>query len=371
MATIVVLMAIENFWAYFLRWFGPTTSDNVLDIIKEEEVVSATNEELIQEPEEWSYEVAFQGIYADFNKEIGLNSTTNTLEPNQVAYVVLDFENTGTEIWTQAVGTKQVFLAPMEEEYPSHICHPNWQADCQQAALMQQAEVSPGEIATFEFEILAPSFNGVFPESFVLVNNDEPLYGLPPEMVFSVINGDEQTDTDSTGQPESETPINDNTAETPATTETTPQVASNTVVLPADWHSLSAVEKIYLNPWGCHDTTQIRADNGRCLSGGYTVPNQPKQVIATTINTKTETTPQVASNTVVLPADWHSLSAVEKIYLNPWGCHDTTQIRADNGRCLSGGYTVPNQPKQVIATTINTKTETTPTSCQQHGCLAG
>ena len=44
---------------------------------------------------------------------------------------------------------------------------------------------------------------------------------------------------------------------------------------------------------------------------------------------------------VVLPADWANLSVIEKIRLNPYGCHDTTKIRADNGRCLSGGSTRP------------------------------
>ena len=42
-----------------------------------------------------------------------------------------------------------------------------------------------------------------------------------------------------------------------------------------------------------------------------------------------------------LPANWDQLTWWQKARLNPWGCHDTTKIRADNGRCLSGGYTIP------------------------------
>ena len=86
--------------------------------------------------------------------------------------------------------------------------------------------------------------------------------------------------------------------------------------LPDNWSQLSAAEKIRLNPWGCHDLTKIRADNGRCLSGG-------------------------GLSQVVMPDNWSQLSAAEKIRLNPWGCHDLTKIRADNGRCLSGnGYRI-------------------------------
>ena len=43
------------------------------------------------------------------------------------------------------------------------------------------------------------------------------------------------------------------------------------------------------------------------------------------------------SNTVRLPANWDELSAEEKTAANPYKCLDTTQIRADNGQCLSGG----------------------------------
>ena len=136
----------------------------------------------------------------------------------------------------------------------------------------------------------------------------------------------------------------------PPITSTT-QVATTTpdVLLPDNWHELTVIDKILLNPWGCHDTTKIRADNGRCLSGGYTVPNSQ---IATEETEQTEepseppitSTTQVATTTpdVILPDNWHELTVIDKILLNPWGCHDTTKIRADNGRCLSGGYTVPN-----------------------------
>ena len=116
------------------------------------------------------------------------------------------------------------------------------------------------------------------------------------------------------------------------------------VVLPANWSELSSLEKLLLNPWGCHDTTQIRADNGRCLSGGYTIPDSSQIADNSEDGEPEADTSSVAESdaVVVLPANWSELSSLEKLLLNPWGCHDTTQIRADNGRCLSGGYTIPD-----------------------------
>ena len=114
------------------------------------------------------------------------------------------------------------------------------------------------------------------------------------------------------------------------------------------------VEKILLNPWGCHDTTQIRDDNGQCLRGGYTIPNTVADSVDTPAEEETVEEPAVATETpapaprVVLPANWHELSMVEKILLNPWGCHDTTQIRDDNGQCLRGGYTIPSRVAAAI-----------------------
>ena len=38
---------------------------------------------------------------------------------------------------------------------------------------------------------------------------------------------------------------------------------------------------------------------------------------------------------VTLPENWDELTAAEKIALNPYNCPEPTNIRADNGRCIS------------------------------------
>lgn len=64
--------------------------------------------------------------------------------------------------------------------------------------------------------------------------------------------------------------------------------------------------------------------------------------------------------TVVLPDNWSELSMVEKIRLNPYQCLDTTQIRSDNGRCLSGGSALEEAVPVEEATSIPTVDQETP-----------
>ena len=355
----------RNFWSYFQRWFGPTTSDEP----------SSNDQEVEVEPN-WRFQSTYQGVFNDDSQTTALLSDSNTLNPSQKVYIVADFKNTGNVTWTQESGEEQVLLIPHleNEQDRTWFCHDSWHKDCEQVALMQQVEVEPSQVATFEFWVLAPATNGDFVESFTLLNSANDLEGETISFSFKIIGAGEDTDfstplpaptiieptiEDTIEDTSSTTPIIEIASLTPITPATTPEV-----VLPDNWHELSTIDKIRLNPWGCHDTTQIRADNGRCLSGGYTVPDSQ---IAT--NTEPESEPeessepddsdttQVVATTpeVVLPDNWHELSTIDKIRLNPWGCHDTTQIRADNGRCLSGGYTVPDSQ---IAT--NTEPESEP-----------
>ena len=356
----------RNFWAYFNRWFGPATSDSAFeDVVETEEEGS----------KEWSFEPFFQGVFTDPSKQVALDSVNNRLGPNQSAYVVFDFRNTGTETWTREAGENQVILIPSRPEGRlSQICHSTWQDSCQQVALMNQAEVKTNEVGTFEFEILTPTTNGNLIEHFSLKNQLGLLEEESVQIIFDIIGGDSPQNTNNESSPSTTDNQEDSntveeTGSSPPTTETTTEtVAVNTVVLPDDWRSLNVIEKILLNPWGCHDTTQIRADNGQCLSGGYTIPNAAPIQVADqspspppTTETTTET---VAVNTVVLPDDWRSLNVIEKILLNPWGCHDTTQIRADNGQCLSGGYTIPNAAPIQVADQSPSPPPTTETTTE-------
>ena len=348
----------RNFWSYFQRWFGPTTSGQPLPEESDDETASRPRRIT------WSSDAVYQGVFTDSSQDIALLSDRNFAGPGQEFYLLVDFQNTGTSTWTRESGETQVFLAPdtLEEERISWFCHASWQEECWQAALMQQETVSPLQVATFEFWISVPLTNGEFTESFVLMNDDDQLEGQAANFTFEVIGASQDTDfSNPPSPPETSPTATDSEPNTTENTNPTPEeppeqtVASPTIaVLPANWHQLSTLEKILLNPWGCHDTTQIRDDNGQCLRGGYTVPN----LIASNDNDDAPTPEEppeqtVASPTIaVLPANWHQLSTLEKILLNPWGCHDTTQIRDDNGQCLRGGYTVPGQvATAVIAVT--------------------
>ena len=348
----------RNFWSYFTRWFGPTTGDQ-------------------QQPEEeeqaWTFSTFFKAMFENHEKIAVVDFENTSLQANSTAYIALDFENTGTQTWYRDEGNDQVVLVPHNPEGAgSQLCNSTWQEDCQLVSLMEPEEVGPGEVGTFEFYIQTPSYNGSLTETFTLKNktSGELLQGTVATFNLEIVGG-----TDSPPPPPSSTddsPIDNNlqhnvinkpveNEEPPVTTDTVPpateeqpeeppeeppETQPQTVVLPDNWHELSVVDKILLNPWGCHDTTQIRADNGQCLSGGYTIPTQaapqtpPPQPETSTTPPATATTPR---QTVILPDNWHELSVIEKILLNPWGCHDTTKIRADNGQCLSGGYTIPNQ----------------------------
>ena len=336
----------RNFWNYFQRWFGPTTSGQALPETDDDEAASRPRRTT------WSFEPVYQGVFTDSSQVTAILSDGNFAKPGQEFYLLIDFLNTGTSTWTQENGEAQVLLAPhaSEEERMSWLCHASWQENCEQVALMQQEVVQPLQVATFGFWVSVPLTNGEFTESFILINADNRMEGRAADMTFKVIGASQ--DTDFSNPPTAPASTNNEPAEQENTVATSsgPNVGSTPqVVLPDDWEQLSSVEKTLLNPWGCHDTTQIRADNGQCLRGGYTVPGQviadndddpagnspdPERTVTSLITTPTQ---------VVLPDDWEQLSSVEKTLLNPWGCHDTTQIRADNGQCLRGGYTVPGQ----------------------------
>ena len=371
----------RNFWSYFQRWFGPTTSGQPLPEVDSE---TTSRPRRIT----WSFNPVYQGVFTDSSQATALLSDRNFAEPGQEFYILVDFQNTGTSTWTQESGETQVLIAPhsSEEERTSWLCHTSWQENCGQVALMQQETVQPLQVATFGFWVSVPLTNGEFTESFILVNANHHLEGQAVDLTFEVIGASQDTDFSNpptTPVPPASTdsePVNqENTVAIPTSQDTgsTPQA-----ILPDNWDQLNTIEKILLNPWGCHDTTQIRADNGQCLRGGYTIPGQviadnddnnlpvvntpePEQTVTSLITTPTQ---------AILPDNWDQLNTIEKILLNPWGCHDTTQIRADNGQCLRGGYTIPGQviadnddnnlpvvntpePEQTVTSLITTPTQ--------------
>ena len=337
----------RNFWSYFHRWFGSPTSGLPLPPAEEEEESSPS----------WAYEVSYQGVFEDETQSAALFSNSNRMSPGQTLYVVLDFKNTGSSTWNRDEGAAQVSLFAQGQSL--WLCHDSWLNGCEQPALLEQERVEPGQTGSFEFWVMAPEANGQFVASFSPFNLDNHLSGTAADFIFEVAGASEDADlsqspplvpevSESEEEDPEESPTEVEEVEEEEEAEST-EVAvgpDGVVILPDDWDELSPIEKLLLNPWGCHDTTQIRADNGRCLSGGYTVPDSSQIAEVEEVEEEEEAeSTEVAvgpDGVVILPDDWGELSPIEKLLLNPWGCHDTTQIRADNGRCLSGGYTIPD-----------------------------
>ena len=173
----------RNFWSYFQRWFGPTTSDEPL-----------SNNPRVEPT--WGFQSTYQGVFTDDSQVTALFSNSNTLGPSQKVYVVADFKNTGNTTWIQEAGEKQTLLIPYleNEQDRTWFCHDSWYKDCEQVALMKQAEVGPGQVATFEFWVLAPPTNGDFIESFTLLNSVDDLEGEAIDLSFKVVGADEDTD---------------------------------------------------------------------------------------------------------------------------------------------------------------------------------
>ena len=257
----------RNFWSYFYRWFGSPTSG--LPLPEAEERVA---------PISWSFEAFYQGVFEDEDQSVALFSNSNEVDPGQALYIVIDFENTGSGTWIKNEEDSRVSLVARDQAY--WLCHDSWLDQCEQVAYPEQERVESGQVASFEFWILAPETNGQFTASFSPFNFDNPLEGQAASLVFEVVGADK--DTDFSQQPPSAPPVlesgDENPDETQDSEEDSSQIADNSedgepeadtssvaesdavVVLPANWSELSSLEKLLLNPWGCHDTTQIRAE---------------------------------------------------------------------------------------------------------------
>ena len=360
----------RNFWSYFNYWFGSSTSGpNVF--LEEEEAEEEEEEETVVVSEDWKFEVKSTNTYRSSSKETWINMNSDMLKPNQAVYVVLEITNLSpsTPWHKEADHAQRVVLAPFnDEEYRSQICNLETEKPLCPAEITysEDGEIAGGQTATFEFYIIMPNGNSFLNQNFMLKHSEDFLNGYPINISFLVDTTAEPVTNNvtfgATTQPvpptdDEEEEVNEEEEEeeteeeTPPTNTPTPPAptTTSTVTLPDNWASLSVIEKVRLNPYKCLDTTKIRADNGRCLSGGSALDQTPPaNTPATTPPTEEETpttntpstTPSTSSptiNTVVLPDNWAQLSVIEKVRLNPYKCLDTTKIRADNGRCLSGG----------------------------------
>ena len=335
----------RNFWIYFTRWFGSTLSNTAPPSLPP-----------IDEPTDFveiaKYELSEQNIYSDADRTRVLGSEKATISTQQVVYGSLHIKNIGIKTWRK----ENLTLTPFATTDTSAFCHETWLNNCQTIGFLEE-DVEPQKVGTFNFILKAPKDVGIFYEVLNIKQGKEYAQGDNLSILIEAV----ETETPPQGIiPPQATPP-DNNENNNSNNEDAPPNSPTSVTLPDNWDSLTWWQKVQLNPWGCHDTTQIRADNGQCLSGGYTIPNStPPQATPPdnneNNNSNNEDAPPNSPTSVTLPDNWDSLTWWQKVQLNPWGCHDTTQIRADNGQCLSGGYTIPNSTTTtiIVSTPITT-----------------
>ena len=343
----------RNFWVYFNRWFGSPLSDQRQPATPSPPASTPTNLQPL------SFEVVEQNFYADADHTLLLGEEEIKITVDQVVYGNIQIKNTGQAAWqATTLLSRQLQVLPFASATPNAFCHESWQNNCQVLGFLLEESVAPGETGNLNFILQAPSNTGVFYEVFHVQASNEEAHRAdvnilikvvststvipPPQAILKPPPADDETETET----------DDETPEEPEGNQPAPTRRPTTATLPDNWDQLTWQQKTALNPWGCHDTTKIRADNGRCLSGGYTIPGTTQATNSPTTPDETpeepegnQPAPTRRPTTATLPDNWDQLTWQQKTALNPWGCHDTTKIRADNGRCLSGGYTIPGYLK--------------------------
>ena len=132
----------QNFVSIFEGWFGSSIVPN------------------------YSWQSIGQYVYTDQTKTVG--SDTYDMLPGSRVYVGFKVRNTSNYTWSNT-GTYPIYAGTTHPlDHASMFCDPSW-VGCNRPAVMQEASVAPGEIATFEFWYRAPSTPGHFKEWFGLL----------------------------------------------------------------------------------------------------------------------------------------------------------------------------------------------------------
>jgi hypothetical protein len=128
----------RNFYLYFTRWFGATTS-------------AAT----------YSYSVVSKEFYSDYTYQTKLPDNP-VVEPNQEFYAKIKIKNTGNQAWYSEnlhLGT----AGPLDRQ--SQFAANDWLGTNRPAAI-SESTVNGGETATFMFKMKAPAELGNYQETF-------------------------------------------------------------------------------------------------------------------------------------------------------------------------------------------------------------
>lgn len=106
---------------------------------------------------QYSWQLTSQYAYTDSSKTNGMG--LHNLVPNQTAYVGFTAKNTGNVTWRKD-GPNPVHIGTTHPyDHASVLCGEGW-LGCNRPARMIEQSVAPGQIATFEFSIKAPSSKG-------------------------------------------------------------------------------------------------------------------------------------------------------------------------------------------------------------------
>jgi hypothetical protein len=151
----------ENFVSLFTNWFGSPVIPN------------------------YSWQVTNQYVYSDETKTSG-RSLYNIL-PGTRLYVGFRVKNTSNYLWSNS-GSHPVNVGTIRgTDRNSAFCDSTW-LGCNRPARMIESTVAPGEFATFEFWIKAPTKTGTYREYLGLVAEGQawfPDIGLVFESVVS------------------------------------------------------------------------------------------------------------------------------------------------------------------------------------------
>ncbi len=131
----------RNFWRIFTDWFGSTIGAS-----------------------DYSWSVVSQKAFTDETMTEAISNHALGMQYDDRIYLHLVVRNTGNRVW--GGGLRLATIKPNNRT--SEFCDPSW-ISCNRPAEANEATISPGDNATFEFWIEAPAQKGVHNEYFNLL----------------------------------------------------------------------------------------------------------------------------------------------------------------------------------------------------------
>lgn len=125
-------------------------------------------------PLQYTWNIVQQSAYLDSARTIGSPNWTARVTPGQKMYMTIKAKNNGNFTWTQA----NVHLGTTDDRSSPFCTSPGW-LSCTRPAQMVETSVAPGQTATFNFTITAPSKLGGYREYYNLVSEGRSWFSDP------------------------------------------------------------------------------------------------------------------------------------------------------------------------------------------------